>query len=337
LAATTVRTVPVASIKADPEVQIRKSTREEAIRRYEESFDRLPPVVVYELAGGQLLLADGFNRLAAALRLGLTSIQAEVRPGTRDDALEFAVVANCQSGEPLTREEIAAGVQRLRLLHGDSWSARKIADTMSIGRGTVQRVLTVDDVRKHVAWRPVGKVDERVLLEVAGADRSHWEKLVRAADRRRWTVDGVRQAVKNLADDSIPEERRRKILEGEADPVVREGDALRTPVGLVERAGRGAQAAEDPVGSDVAERLHPVRFTVSASYYMPSERTRMRGNKEYPREAELTERAAWMFNFGAQALSWTPQQMAQELGRAIWRKLEYEGWPVQVNVGEEGS
>jgi hypothetical protein len=29
--------------------------------------------------------------------------------------------------------------------------------------------------------------------------------------------------------------------------------------------------------------------------------------------------------------------MAQELGRAIWRKLEYEGWPLQVNVGEEGS
>jgi ParB-like chromosome segregation protein Spo0J len=45
---------------------------------------------VYD-TGDALILADGYHRVEAARRLGRTTIKAEVRRGSRTDALRFAV------------------------------------------------------------------------------------------------------------------------------------------------------------------------------------------------------------------------------------------------------
>jgi ParB-like chromosome segregation protein Spo0J len=60
------------------------------VERYRRSIDRLPPVIVFETEEG-LLLADGYHRLAAAVAEGKETIEAEVRHGSRHDALAYAV------------------------------------------------------------------------------------------------------------------------------------------------------------------------------------------------------------------------------------------------------
>jgi ParB-like chromosome segregation protein Spo0J len=48
------------------------------------------PVVVFETEDG-LLLADGYHRVAAARLSGADTIDADVRAGSRKDALDYAV------------------------------------------------------------------------------------------------------------------------------------------------------------------------------------------------------------------------------------------------------
>jgi ParB-like chromosome segregation protein Spo0J len=58
-----------------------------------------PPVVVFHY-GQRHWLADGFHRLYAAEAAGIGVISADVRPGTRRDALKHALSANAQHGAP---------------------------------------------------------------------------------------------------------------------------------------------------------------------------------------------------------------------------------------------
>ena len=76
--------IAINKIVVDPTVQIRRANHEPTIRRYEESFDKLPPVVVFDVPGEGRLLADGFHRIAAAERLGRREIDATLRKGTRE-------------------------------------------------------------------------------------------------------------------------------------------------------------------------------------------------------------------------------------------------------------
>jgi ParB-like nuclease domain len=60
------------------------------VREYAQVLDAMPPVAVFD-AGHELVLADGHHRVAAAQQLGRIEVKAEVRPGTRADALAYAV------------------------------------------------------------------------------------------------------------------------------------------------------------------------------------------------------------------------------------------------------
>jgi IMP dehydrogenase len=59
------------------------------VEEYRHDVDALTPVVVFDTEVG-LLLADGYHRVAAALRAGRDEIEADVRKGSRHDALDFA-------------------------------------------------------------------------------------------------------------------------------------------------------------------------------------------------------------------------------------------------------
>jgi ParB-like chromosome segregation protein Spo0J len=80
---------------ADP----RRHLDQDRVRRYAELLDQLPPVVVFELGDQTLLLADGYHRVAAAQLAGRTTVQADVRVGTKEQALQFAIdVARAERG-----------------------------------------------------------------------------------------------------------------------------------------------------------------------------------------------------------------------------------------------
>jgi len=301
-----IQALPLDRIVVDPTVQIRKALREDTVQRYDECFEYLPPVIVYDV-GDHLLLADGFHRMAVAHRraargdLNPAEIKAEVRQGTREDALEFAVLANAATGEKLSIEERDAGIRRLRQLH-PRHAEREIARMMGVHESCVHRLVVVDRVRQEVLWKPAGRISDTLVYEVGLTERHHWANLLKAADRRNWTRDDLRRVRDIIGDDNAPEEYRHKLLAGDTDPVpagvpypavtvIRMDDdeeADNLEQGVVETEGQASQRPgwRDPVGSDVPERYNPVRARLVLEYSQPNpEPPRHRGIREYKREA----------------------------------------------------
>jgi len=65
-------------------------------------FDALPPAVVFETPEG-LTLVDGYDLVAAARRLRLETVEAEVSPGSPRDApryARYAAPAGAERGPP---------------------------------------------------------------------------------------------------------------------------------------------------------------------------------------------------------------------------------------------
>lgn len=212
--------VAIKDIVVDHSIQIRRGNREETIRRYEEAFEKLPPVDLFKTSEG-LLLADGFHRVAAGQRLGLRDVSANIHRGTREDALEFAVVANAKNADPLSPDERDEGIRRLKNLHPD-WTNASIAKAVSVSEVTVRRVFQTDVVEKALLTAPRGgEIAKRrsVLAELAAAPRKVWEPLAEAAIERGWTRDEVRLAVQNLKSERIPKSHKTELLAGKADPL----------------------------------------------------------------------------------------------------------------------
>jgi len=102
----------------------------------------LPPIVVF-LDGAKYYLADGRHRLEATRRIGRKQITANVRKGSRKDALLHAVGANAKHG---LRRTNADKRKAIRLLLDDpewrEWSVNEIAKACNVSWGLVE------DVRK---------------------------------------------------------------------------------------------------------------------------------------------------------------------------------------------
>ena len=83
-------TLPIADITVDPDVQQRvHHTDPDLIADYAEAVRagvNFPPVIVFD-DGEHIWLADGFHRIEAAQAAGQTAILADVRRGSRRDAL----------------------------------------------------------------------------------------------------------------------------------------------------------------------------------------------------------------------------------------------------------
>lgn len=96
----------LANVPTDPEAHLDAAR----VERYAEVLDALPPVIIFDTREG-LLLADGYHRVAAARRRGWVMVEAEVRPGSRRDALLYAAeVGAAQCG--ISSEEAASYIRR---------------------------------------------------------------------------------------------------------------------------------------------------------------------------------------------------------------------------------
>lgn len=92
----------------------------EKVERYARILDDLPPVVVFELPEG-LLLVDGYHRLAAAQRRGRLIVAARVLRGSREDALRYAVdLAAAERNLPV--EAVRAAIERRS---AERWGAER--------------------------------------------------------------------------------------------------------------------------------------------------------------------------------------------------------------------
>src|SRR5688572_13556263 len=87
----------------DPAIQLRTGLISQMVQEYAGLYAEghaLPPIVVFQ-DGPDYLVADGFHRVAAARQAGLEALDAEVRVGTKRDAVIYACGTN-KHGLPRT-------------------------------------------------------------------------------------------------------------------------------------------------------------------------------------------------------------------------------------------
>lgn len=112
----------IEKIKVDGSFQVRQALSEDVVNDYHNSIsekpDALPAVHVFTI-DGQYWLVDGFHRLEAHRRAGMTELFAEVHAGDNRAALLFAIGANRTHGLRFSNEDKRRAVSLL--LKDEEW------------------------------------------------------------------------------------------------------------------------------------------------------------------------------------------------------------------------
>jgi hypothetical protein len=132
-----IRDVPVDDLVLDQNLNLRDRLDDFTVERYAEAWERMPPVTVFQVEG-RWLLADGFHRHAAAVKIGRRMMAAEVRTGTFSDALDFVAGVNLFHGLPLSRTERRRAVEVKLRLHHD-WSDRRLSEELGASRELIAK------------------------------------------------------------------------------------------------------------------------------------------------------------------------------------------------------
>lgn len=133
--------IAIKSIVIDGGTQARAAINEEVVTEYAERMaqgDKFPPVIVFH-DGSRYHLADGFHRTLAAARNKQASIESDVRQGTLDDAVWFALGANRNNGQRLTRADVRHAVE-LALKRWPDKTQAAIAEQVGCVQQFVSRV-----------------------------------------------------------------------------------------------------------------------------------------------------------------------------------------------------
>ncbi len=108
--------VRIADVRIDGGTQSRVAIDAATVSRYAEVLESggkfKEPIVVYH-DGSNFWAADGFHRILAALRVGLKELPADVRPGTRDDAIVYSAGCNEEHGLARTNADKRNAVKLL--------------------------------------------------------------------------------------------------------------------------------------------------------------------------------------------------------------------------------
>lgn len=134
-------TISLAGIRRNGGTQVRAQTDWLIVDDYAQAMKdgaTFPPIVVY-FDGSEYWLSDGFHRVEAAERAGLTEIAADVRRGTQRDAILNACSANAAHGLRRTNADKRRAVETL--LRDDEWvkwSNLEIARRCSVSESFVR-------------------------------------------------------------------------------------------------------------------------------------------------------------------------------------------------------
>ncbi len=121
--------------------QTRVSTNDEAVQGYAEAMklgSEFPPITVF-FDGAKYYLADGFHRYLAAKKIESPDLLAEVREGTRGDALIHALGANATNGVYRTNGDKRNAVE----IALEEWTDRSNAYLAEICKVSIELVRRV--------------------------------------------------------------------------------------------------------------------------------------------------------------------------------------------------
>ncbi|GAB5559740.1 MAG: hypothetical protein SynsKO_13870 [Synoicihabitans sp.] len=123
--------------------QTRVATNDDAIESYAEEMEQgaeFPPITLF-YDGTKYWLADGFHRLLAVKRNGGDSIEADVQPGSRSDALKHALGANATNGLYRTNAD-KRNVADIALREWPDLSNAYLADVCKVSGELVRKIRT---------------------------------------------------------------------------------------------------------------------------------------------------------------------------------------------------
>jgi hypothetical protein len=136
--------IDVLVIRLDVDVQVRATMSEKLVNEYAKAMGAdppalFPPIVVF-FDGTDYWLADGFHRVAAALKANVQQIEADVLQGGKREAMLFACGANEEHGLRRSRADRHRAVDRLLDdPEWSQWSDREIARTCKVDHRSVAR------------------------------------------------------------------------------------------------------------------------------------------------------------------------------------------------------
>jgi hypothetical protein len=190
--------VPTSRVTVDPTIQIREHLSEDAIERYSEMSTEPPPVVVF---GPTNILGDGFHRYEVARRKGQPTIAADRREGGRDEAMEYAAIANLTNSEPLTRVERNAAVRRLMDLHPE-WTQERVAAATGVARTTIVNIDNARSLRDALPAEVLEATNgdgpaltDTHLYRIAVLPKEQREPVARQAAEEHWSEPETRRHV----------------------------------------------------------------------------------------------------------------------------------------------
>lgn len=152
----TTKTIPLDKITIDGGTQARAALNEDVVAEYAEAIiggANMPPVVVFQ-DGKKFWLADGFHRYHAHRKARAAAVDAEVRTGTRRDAILHSVGANAAHGLRRTNADKRCAVQTLLSdKEWGTWSDRHIADACGVSHPFVAALRNPERAAKQQAHR----------------------------------------------------------------------------------------------------------------------------------------------------------------------------------------
>lgn len=138
--------VKIGLLEADDRCQTRADQSEEhgydLVEAYRVNPDSIPPIEVWEVKSGALVVVDGYHRWGAAKIAGLRTVRVTiVGKGDHDDARAYALGANAGHGLKRTNADKRRAV-RLALEHPYSadWSHADIAERCHVSTDLVRAV-----------------------------------------------------------------------------------------------------------------------------------------------------------------------------------------------------
>jgi ParB-like chromosome segregation protein Spo0J len=225
-------------IERDESLQARAQLDPKTIDSYAEEMQRhvqFPPVEIFQ-DGARYYLADGWHRFKAALSIGAQVIRANVRPGTRRDAVLYAAGANITHG--LRRSNADKRKAVTLLLYDEEcryWSDHELAKHAGVDHKTVGRI------RKE--QEESGEIPQ---IENRTVERGN----------QAYTMAKTKKSKKPEAPHTAPASDKDEVSQVSNTPAV--DDALAETLSHPEVQDTAASAWQDtpsdPIGSETSER-----------------------------------------------------------------------------------